>query len=87
VVTNTYANIVERIKGQGGPVQYVFDEPVITYVHPVALAKSAPHPSAGKLLMSFILSADGQKMLRDQGRIRPPKSNQSIPAAAEAPRQ
>jgi iron(III) transport system substrate-binding protein len=68
-VTNTYAHIVARIKGQGGPVQYVFDEPVITYIHPVALAKSAPHPSAGKLFMSFILSADGQKILRDQGRI------------------
>jgi iron(III) transport system substrate-binding protein len=69
VVTNTYAHIVARIKGQGGPVQYVFDEPVITYVHPAALAKAAHHPSAGKLLMSFILSADGQGMLRDQGRI------------------
>ena len=69
VVTNTYAHIVARIKGQGGPVQYVFDEPVITYVHPVALAKSAPHPNTGKLLMAFILSADGQRMLRDQGRI------------------
>src|SRR5262249_297857 len=68
-VTNPYGHIVARIKGQGGPVQYVFDEPVITYVHPAALAKAAPHPSAGKLLMSFILSADGQKMLRDQGRI------------------
>jgi iron(III) transport system substrate-binding protein len=69
VVTNTYAHIAARIKGQGGPVQYVFDEPVITYVHPVALAKSAPHPNSGKLLMSFILSVDGQRMLRDQGRI------------------
>jgi iron(III) transport system substrate-binding protein len=69
VVTNTYAHIAARIKGQGGPVQYVFDEPVITYVHPVALAKSAPHPNAGKLLMAFILSPDGQRMLRDQGRI------------------
>jgi len=68
-VTNTYAHIVARIKGQGGPVQYLFDEPVITYIHPVALAKSAPHPNAGKLFISFILSADGQKMLRDQGRI------------------
>jgi len=68
-VTNTYAHIVARIKGQGGPVQYVFDEPVITYIHPVALAKSAPHPRAGKLFISFILSTDGQKMLRDQGRI------------------
>jgi iron(III) transport system substrate-binding protein len=69
VVTNTYAHIAARIKSQGGPVQYVFDEPVITYVHPIALAKAAPHPNAGKLLVSFILSAEGQRMLRDQGRI------------------
>ena len=69
VVSNTYAHILARIKGQGGPVQYIFDEPVITYIHPIALAKFAPHPNAGKLLMSFILSAEGQKMLRDQGRI------------------
>jgi iron(III) transport system substrate-binding protein len=50
-------------------VQYVFDEPVITYVHPMVLAKGAPHPNAGKLLISFILSVEGQRMLRDQGRI------------------
>jgi iron(III) transport system substrate-binding protein len=68
-VTNTYAHIAARIKGQGGPVQYVFDEPVITYVHPIALMKGAPHPNAGKLLMSFILSIEGQRMLREQGRI------------------
>jgi len=69
VVSNTYAHIVARIKSQGGPVQYVFDEPVITYVHPIVLAKNAPHPNAGKLLIGFILSVEGQRMLRDQGRI------------------
>ena len=69
LVSNTYAHIAARIKSQGGPVQYVFDEPVITYVHPIALAKNAPHPDAGKLLISFILSVEGQRMLRDQGRI------------------
>ena len=68
-VSNTYAHIAARIKSQGGPVQYVFDEPVITYVHPITLMKAAPHPNAGKLLISFILSIEGQRMLRDQGRI------------------
>jgi iron(III) transport system substrate-binding protein len=68
-VTNTYAHIAARIKGQGGPVQYVFDEPVITYVHPITLMKGAPHPNAAKLLIGFILSLEGQRMLRDQGRI------------------
>ena len=69
VITNSYAHILARIKGQGGPVQYVFDEPVITYVHPLALARHAPHPNAGKLLINFILSQEGQRMLREQGRI------------------
>jgi iron(III) transport system substrate-binding protein len=69
VITNSYAHIIARIRGQGGPVQYVFDEPVITYVHPLALARHAPHPNAGKLLINFILSQEGQRMLRDQGRI------------------
>jgi len=68
-VTNTYAHIAARIKAQGGPVQHIFDEPVITYVHPMVLAKGAPHPNAGKLLIGFILSLEGQRMLRDQGRI------------------
>ena len=69
VVTNSYAHILARIKGQGGPVQHVFDEPVVTYVHPVALARQAPHPNAGKLFIGFLLSQEGQKMLREQGRI------------------
>ncbi len=52
-VTNTYAHIAARIKNQGGPVQYVFDEPVITYVHPIALIKGAPHPNAGQTFDQF----------------------------------
>jgi ABC-type Fe3+ transport system substrate-binding protein len=42
---------------------------VVTYVHPIALMKNPPHPNAAKLLISFVLAAEGQRMLRDQGRI------------------
>jgi len=35
----------------------------------VVLYKAAPHPNAGKLLISFILSVEGQRMLREQRRI------------------
>lgn len=69
VVLNTYAHIAARMKKQGAPIQWIFDEPVITFVHPVAVARHAPHPNAGKLFMSFVLSEEGQKMLRDEGRI------------------
>ncbi|MGH7823813.1 MAG: ABC transporter substrate-binding protein [Candidatus Binatia bacterium] len=69
VVLNTYAHIAARMKKQGAPIQWVFDEPVITYVHPIAVARHAPHPNAGRLFMTFVLSEEGQQMLRDQGRI------------------
>jgi len=69
-VTNTYAHIAARIKGQGGPVQYVFDEPVITYVHPIALLKAAPHPNAAKLFYAFLFSKDTQQLISDVGGLR-----------------
>lgn len=69
VIANGYAHIIARLKGVGAPVQWVFEEPVITYLHPIALAKHAPHPNAGKLFINFVLSKEGQTMLREQGRI------------------
>ncbi len=69
IVANSYAHIVARIKGWGAPVQWIFDQPVITFVHPIALAKHAPHPNAGMLFINFVLSREGQSMLRDAGRI------------------
>ena len=69
VIANGYAHIIARLTGYGAPVQWVFEEPVITYVHPIALARHAPHPNAGKLFINFVLSKQGQTMLREQGRI------------------
>lgn len=68
-VSNTYAHIAAREKERGAPVQWVFAEPVITYLHPVAIARHAPHPKAAHLFLDFLLSKEGQNMLREQGRI------------------
>jgi iron(III) transport system substrate-binding protein len=68
-VSNTYAHIAAREKERGAPVQWVFAEPVITYLHPVATARHAPHPNSAQLFLNFLLSKDGQSMLREQGRI------------------
>jgi iron(III) transport system substrate-binding protein len=68
-VSNTYAHIAAREKQRGAPVQWVFAEPVITYLHPVAMARRAPHPNAAQLFLNFLLSKEGQSMLREQGRI------------------
>jgi iron(III) transport system substrate-binding protein len=69
VVSNTYGHILAREKEKGAPVQWVLVEPVITYLHPVALARRAPHPNGGRLFMNFLLSKEGQRMLSAQGRI------------------
>ena len=68
-ITNSYGHILAREKERGAPVQWVLVEPVITYLHPIALARHSPHPNAAKLFMNFILSKDGQRMLSSQGRI------------------
>ena len=88
MVTNTYAHIVARIKDKAA--RAVCLRRAGDYLRPSGRpGQVGLHPNAGKLLMSFILSADGQKMLRDQEEFPATvKSNQSIPAAAgQAPRQ
>ena len=68
-VVDTYAHILAREKARGAPVQWVLVEPVITYLHPVAIARSSPHPNSGRLFINFLLSREGQTMLSAQGRI------------------
>jgi len=69
VVVNSFAHILAREKAKGAPVQWALVEPVITYIDPLALALNAPHPNAGKLLINFILSKEGQTILAAQGTI------------------
>ena len=68
-VVDTYAHILARERARGAPVQWVLVEPVITYLHPVAVARYSPHPNAGRLFLNFLLSKEGQAMLSAQGRI------------------
>lgn len=49
---------------KGAPVNWIPMNPVTSLVSPVALLKDAPHPAAGKLLISFILSKEGQTVFQ-----------------------
>ena len=56
----------ERVKQKGCPVDWVAVEP--GYNRPpiaISMAKNAPHPSAGKLFIDFVLSREGQKVIQD----------------------
>lgn len=65
-----YAHRVEFLKSQKAPMDWVSTmNPIITTGGPVGLAAKAQHPNAGKLLIDFILSKEGQSRLRDLYRI------------------
>jgi len=49
---------------KGAPVTWIPMEPVTNVLSTVGLIKGAPHPNAGKLLIEFLLSVEGQKVLQ-----------------------
>jgi ABC-type Fe3+ transport system substrate-binding protein len=50
--------------GKGAPVDWIPMEPVTNIIAAIGVIKGAPHPNAGKLLIEFMLSKDGQKVLQ-----------------------
>ncbi|MGB7948301.1 MAG: extracellular solute-binding protein [Candidatus Binatia bacterium] len=65
-----YSNRVERMKMSGAPIDWVrFKGPTITAINAVSIPEKAPHPNAAKLFVDFVLSKDGQTLLRGLRRI------------------
>ena len=48
---------------KGAPVEWLKVEPISAPMHSVGLTKNAPHPNAGKLLIDFLTSEEGQRTL------------------------
>jgi ABC-type Fe3+ transport system substrate-binding protein len=49
---------------QGAPVTWLKMEPIIETLNQLGLIKGGPHPNAGKLLIEFLLSEDGQNVMK-----------------------
>lgn len=54
---------------RGAPIDWLPLEPAVTQVNPVMIGAKAPHPNAARLFNDFILSKEGQEMLRGMQRI------------------
>jgi ABC-type Fe3+ transport system substrate-binding protein len=61
---------------QGAPVAWIRMEPLSESINLIGLLKDAPHPNAARLLVEFILSDEGQKVLAD---------NDYVPASPSVP--
>jgi iron(III) transport system substrate-binding protein len=61
---------IEQLKRRGAPVDWsATSDPIVTSINVVALSAKAPHPNAAKLLTNYILSDEGQKIIRDVSRV------------------
>lgn len=65
----TNADNVEELKRKGAPVEWIADEPVTTTQTVLAISSRAPNPSSAKLYIDFILSKEGQEIIRSFNRI------------------
>ncbi|HEY1269678.1 MAG TPA: extracellular solute-binding protein [Candidatus Binatia bacterium] len=65
-----YAHRTESMKKAGAPIDWAKTaDPVFVTISPVAVAAKAHNPNAARLLMDFILSKEGQTILRGANRI------------------
>jgi len=70
LATVVYSNRIERMKASGAPVDWVrFKGPTITAINAIAIPEKAPHPNAARLFVDFVLSKEGQNLLRGLRRI------------------
>lgn len=64
------ANNIENVKEKGGPVDWArLEEPAYADLHPAAVMANAPHPNAARLLLEFVISKEGQTLIRNLGRV------------------
>jgi len=69
ITFNSYASVIANLKSdKKAPVDFVRTEPVLIDIQLMALANKPPHPNAGKLLMEWLASPDGQQAIANAGR-------------------
>ena len=44
-------------------------EPLLAFPNPIGIIKGAPHPNAARLLIDFVLSEEGQRVLQEANHI------------------
>ena len=66
---NMPIHTVEPLKKAGAPIDWTALGPVPASMNGVGVAARAPHPNAARLLVDFVLSKEGQRVLQGLGRV------------------
>ncbi len=65
-----YGHRMERMKAQGAPIDWSPSlNPIVSGMRVVSISSRSPHPNAAKLLYNFVISREGQALIRSFYRI------------------
>jgi ABC-type Fe3+ transport system substrate-binding protein len=67
IALSIFNHHAEISAAKGAPVAWLKVQPISAPFHSIGLVKNAPHPNAGKLLIDFLLSQEGQQTFADVG--------------------
>jgi iron(III) transport system substrate-binding protein len=73
IAANVYNHNAERVAVQGAPIRWKALTPTFGRPNAIGVARRAPHPHAALLFTDFVLSREGQEILRQRNRV--PASN------------
>jgi iron(III) transport system substrate-binding protein len=61
---------IEQLKQKGARVDWsATSDPIVTSINVIALSAKAPHANAGKLLINYVLSEEGQTIIKNLSRV------------------
>jgi iron(III) transport system substrate-binding protein len=69
IAANIYNHNAERVAVQGAPIKWKALTPTFGRPNAVGLARRAPHPNAALLFADFLLSREGQTILKVRNRV------------------
>ncbi len=64
-----YNQAVDKLKEKGAPIDWKPLPPAFGRADGIGVAKQAPHPHAGLLFVDFVLSAEGQRIIKAYNRV------------------
>ena len=69
VALDAYNSNIEALKRKGAPIDFVPVQPVAARPQGIGVARNAPHPHAALLFTEFVLSKEGQEILKSGNRV------------------
>jgi len=69
LIADIYNHNVERLKVKGAPVEWKPLEPTFGRPNAIGVARHAPHPHAALLFADFMLSPEGQQLMKKRHRV------------------